>query len=40
MRVLEFLAGVVIAVLSLLILLVGSIFALGSIGRYLKVRSM
>ncbi len=40
MKVLEILAGSVIAVASMLILLVGSVFALGSIGRYIKAKSM
>jgi hypothetical protein len=40
MRVLEALAGAIVAVCSVLILLVGSVFALGSIGRYMKAKSM
>jgi hypothetical protein len=40
MKVLEVLAGAVIAVLTVLILIVGSVFAVGSIGRYLKGKTM
>jgi len=40
MKVLEFLGGAVIGLLSSLILVAGSIFALGSIGRYMKVKNM
>jgi len=40
MRALEFLGGVVLGTASLLVLLVGCIFAVGSMGRYLKTKSM
>ncbi|HEX3447266.1 MAG TPA: hypothetical protein VHS97_03380 [Isosphaeraceae bacterium] len=40
MKVLETLAGAVIAVLSVVILLVGSIFALGSMGKYMRNKAM
>ena len=40
MRVLETLAGAVIAVFSVVILLVGSIFAVGSMGKYIRNKSM
>jgi hypothetical protein len=40
MRVLEAIVGFAIGVVSMLILVVGGIFAFGSIGRYLKARSM
>jgi hypothetical protein len=40
MKVLEVIGGVVLGSVSLLILLVGAIFAFGSIGRYLKAKSM
>ncbi len=40
MRVLETLAGAVVAVISVFILMAGSLFALGSIGRYIKAKSM
>jgi len=40
MKVLEILAGAVIAVASMLILLVGSAFALGSLGKLIKAKSM
>ncbi len=40
MKPLEFLGGVVLGGVSLLVLLVGSLFAFGSIGRYLKAKSM
>jgi hypothetical protein len=40
MRVLEWLAGFLLGLVSLLILLVGSLVAFGSIGRYLKAKSM
>ncbi len=39
-KYLETIAGVVVGVISLLILLVGALFAVGSFGRYLKARSM
>ena len=40
MKVLETLAGAVIAVLSVLILLVGSLFAVGSMGKYIRNKAM
>jgi hypothetical protein len=40
MKVLEVLGGAVVAVCSVIILAVGSVFALGSIGRYMKAKSM
>jgi hypothetical protein len=40
MRVLEFLGGVVIGIVSMLILVVGALFTLGSMGRYMKIKSM
>ncbi len=36
----EYLAGVVIALVTLLILLVGGIFAFGSIGKYIRNKAM
>jgi hypothetical protein len=38
--VLEDIAGFILGLLSLLILFVGSIFAVGSVSRYLKAKSM
>jgi hypothetical protein len=40
MKVLETLAGAVIAFLSLLILLVGMVFAVGSMGKYIHNKNM
>jgi hypothetical protein len=40
MRILETLAGAVVAVLSVFILAVGSLFALGSMGRYIRAKNM
>ena len=40
MRALEFLGGLVIAIISVFILLAGMIFAFGSIGRYMKAKAM
>jgi hypothetical protein len=40
MKVLETLAGAVIAVLSAVILLVGMLFAVGSMGKYMRNKSM
>ncbi len=40
MKVLESIGGVVVGVVTLLILAVGALFAVGSIGRYLKAKSM
>ena len=40
MRVLEAIAGFVLGFVSLLILLVGSLVAFGSIGKYLRAKSM
>jgi hypothetical protein len=40
MKVLEAIAGSVIAVLSMFILLAGSLVAVGSIGRYIKAKNM
>ncbi|WZO98779.1 hypothetical protein EP7_000369 [Isosphaeraceae bacterium EP7] len=36
----EFLAGVVIALVTLLILAVGALFAFGSMGKYIRNKSM
>jgi hypothetical protein len=40
MKALEFLGGVALGSVSMLVLLVGSLVAFGSIGRYLKVKNM
>ncbi len=40
MRILETLAGAVVAVITVFILIAGSLFALGSIGRYIKAKSI
>jgi hypothetical protein len=40
MKVLEWLAGAVLAVFSVLILLVGMLFAVGSMGKYLRNKAM
>ena len=40
MKVLETLAGAVIAVFTVLILLVGMLFAVGSMGKYIRNNSM
>jgi hypothetical protein len=40
MKFLEAVAGALVALLSLLILLVGSVFALGSIGKYIRAKNM
>jgi hypothetical protein len=40
MRFLETLAGAVIALFSLLILLVGMVFAVGSMGKYMRNKAM
>ena len=40
MKVLETLAGAVIAVFSVLILLVGMLFAVGSMGKYFRNKAM
>jgi hypothetical protein len=40
MKALEVIGGVVLGSISLLILVVGSFFAVGSLGRYLKVKRM
>jgi hypothetical protein len=40
MKVLETLAGAVIAFLSLLILLVGMVFAVGSMGKYIHSKNI
>jgi hypothetical protein len=40
MRFLETLAGAVIGLLSVFVLLVGIVFAAGSIGRYFRVKNM
>jgi hypothetical protein len=40
MKVLETLAGAVLAVFSVLILLVGMLFAVGSMGKYIRNKSM
>ena len=40
MRVLEAIAGFLIALVTLLILVVGGIFAFGSMGRYVRNKNM
>jgi hypothetical protein len=40
MRFLETLAGAVIAVFSVFILLVGMLFAVGSMGKYMRNKAM
>ncbi len=40
MKILEAVAGAAIALVSVLILLVGSVFALGSIGKYVRNKNM
>jgi hypothetical protein len=40
MKVLETLAGAVVAVLSVLVLLVGMLFAVGSMGKYMRNKAM
>jgi hypothetical protein len=40
MKALEFTGGVLLGGVSLLVLLLGSLVAFGSIGRYLKTKSM
>lgn len=40
MKYLESIGGVVVGVVTLLILAVGALFAVGSFGKYLKARSM
>jgi hypothetical protein len=40
MKFLEAIAGGVIALFTAFVLLVGSAFALGSIGRYIRARNM
>jgi hypothetical protein len=40
MRVLEAIAGVCIGLVTLLILCVGGIFAFGSMGKYIRNKSM
>ncbi|AGA28686.1 hypothetical protein [Singulisphaera acidiphila] len=40
MKVLEVFAGLAIGVVTLLILVVGSLFAVGSMGKYIKNKSM
>jgi hypothetical protein len=40
MRFLETLAGAVIALFSVLVLLVGMLFAVGSMGKYLRNKAM
>ncbi len=40
MKYVESIGGVVVGVVTLLILAVGALFAVGSIGRYLKAKSM
>lgn len=40
MRALEFIGGIVLGLISLCVLLIGSLVAFGSIGRYLKTKSM
>jgi hypothetical protein len=40
MKALESLGGLALGVASLLVLVVGSIFAFGSVGRYLKAKGM
>jgi len=40
MKVLESIAGIAIGTVSLLILGVGALFAFGSMGKYLRAKSM
>jgi hypothetical protein len=40
MRFLEMLAGAVLAIITGLILLVGALFAVGSMGKYLRNKAM
>ena len=40
MRILEAIAGVLIGIVTLLILVVGGVFAFGSMGKYLRNKSM
>ena len=40
MRILEAIAGVMIGIVTLLILVVGGVFAFGSMGKYLRNKSM
>ena len=40
MRFLETLAGAVIALFSVLVLLVGTLFTVGSMGKYLRNKAM
>jgi len=40
MRALETIGGFLLGIVSVLILVVGSLFAVGSIGRYLKTKNM
>jgi hypothetical protein len=40
MKILETLAGAVIALFSVLILLLGMLFAVGSMGKYLRNKAM
>jgi hypothetical protein len=40
MKVLEVLGGLLVGVVTLLILLVGSLFAIGSMGKYIRNKSM
>jgi hypothetical protein len=40
MKILETIAGAVVAALSVFILLIGSLFAVGSMGKYIRNKSM
>lgn len=40
MKVLEVIAGILLGGVSLLVLLVGTLFAYGSLGRYLRAKAM
>jgi hypothetical protein len=40
MKVLETIAGAVLAVFSVVILLVGTLFAVGSMGKYMRNKAM
>ena len=40
MKILETLAGAVIALFSVLILLLGMLFAVGSMGKYMRNKAM
>jgi hypothetical protein len=40
MRILEFISGAVIGLLTFFVLILAVIFSVGSMGRYLKAKSM